>query len=150
MQSEEKKMVNNKRSFLKYIFLTLITFGIYHWIFMYHLIEDVNLVCDGDGQDTPGVLKFLLLTLLTLGIYGFYWFFKLGNRLAENAARFHIQFQERGTTILLWMVLGGWIYGLGILVAWYLIIRNMNSLAGAYNAMYYGTVDCVCKKNEKE
>lgn len=143
-------MVNNKRSFLKYILLTLITCGVYHWIFMYHLIEDVNLVCDGDGEATPGLLKFLLFTLITLGIYGFYWFYKLGNRLAENAPRFHMQFRERGITILLWMVLGGLAYGLGMLVAWYLIIRNMNSLAGAYNYMYYGTVDYVCKKNAKE
>ena len=140
-------MVNNKRSFWKYILLTLITCGIYHWIFQYHLIEDVNLVCDGDEQTTPGLWTFLLLSLITLGIYGFYWFYKLGNRLSENAPRFHMQFKERGITILLWMLLGGLTYGLGWYVAWYLLIRNVNSLAGAYNYMYYGNTDCVYRKN---
>ncbi len=136
-------MVRNNRNLFKYIILTLITCGIYHWVFLHFLAEDMNVVCDGDENTTPGVFTFLVLTLLTCGIYGWYWFYKLGNRMAENAPRYNMQFTENGTTILLWMLLGSLVCGLGTFVAMYIIINNMNALAGAYNYMYYSSSDDV-------
>ncbi len=138
----ESCMVKNNRSLFQYIVLTLITCGIYHWIFLYFLVQDVNLVCDGDESTTPGLLCFIIFSLLTCGIYGWYWYYRLGNRIAENAPRYNIQFQENGITILLWMTFGSLLFGLGFYVALYSIIKNMNALSSEYNYIYYGCRDC--------
>lgn len=121
------------RSLLKFILFNLITCGIYGWYFVYCLARDLNTACDGDGRDTPGLLPFLLLSFVTCGIYALFWYYSAGNRLAYNAPRYGISFQENGTTILLWFLLGSLLCGLGSWVAVYIIIKNTNLLCGAYN-----------------
>ena len=143
-------MVKNDRSLLIYILLSVITFGIYPLYFLYALARDMNVVCDGDGNTTPGLLTLILLSLITCGIYSWYWYYKLGNRMAENAPRYNMQFMENGTTILLWMLLGSLVCGIGSFVAMYIIIKNMNSLAGAYNYMYYGNASYTYGIDNKE
>lgn len=126
--------VNAERSLVKYILFTFITCGIYGIYFIYKLIIDVNIICAGDGEETAGLLKFIFFSLITCGIYGWVWYYKLGNRLQNNAPRYGLSFQENGTTILLWMILGSFLFGVGPLVAMYFIIRNVNLLAVEYNA----------------
>lgn len=121
------------RNLIAYILLTFITCGFYSWYFIYELARDVNLVCAGDGKTTPGVLKLVLLSIVTCGFYGFYWYYSLGNRLAENAPRYGMNFQENGTTVLLWYLVGAFVCGIGPFVAMYIIIKNTNALCGAYN-----------------
>ena len=121
------------RSLIAYILLNLITCGIYGWYFLYALARDVNVVCAGDGKSTPGLLKLLLLSFITCGIYSFFWYYSLGNRLAANAPRYGLNFQENGTTVLLWLVLGSMLCGIGPFIAMHIIIRNTNDLCGAYN-----------------
>lgn len=121
------------RSLIAYILLTFLTCGIYSWYFLYALARDVNTVCAGDGKNTAGLLKLLLLSFLTCGIYSFFWYYNLGNRLAANSPRYGLYFQENGTTILLWMVLGSMLCGIGPFVALHIIIKNTNALCGAYN-----------------
>lgn len=121
------------RSLLAYILLNFITCGIYGWYFLYALARDVNAVCAGDGRTTPGLVKLLLLSFITCGIYAFFWYYSLGNRLAANAPRYGLNFQENGTTVLLWMVLGSMLCGIGPFIAMHIIIKNTNDLCGAYN-----------------
>ncbi|MDF2945298.1 MAG: hypothetical protein K0S01_4156 [Herbinix sp.] len=59
------------------------------------------------------------------------------NRLAENAPKYDLKFQENGTTILLWMIFGAFICGIGPFVAMHIIIRNTNALASEYNSKSY-------------
>ena len=115
------------------IILSIITCGIYGLVFLYSMIQDVNTVCDGDGEHTRGLMGLILLSLVTCGIYSFYWYYCLGNRLAKNAPRYGMSFQENGTTVLLWMVIGSLLCGLGSWVANYIIIKNCNQLCAAYN-----------------
>lgn len=75
----------------------------------------------------------MLLSIVTCGFYGFYWYYSLGNRLAENAPRYGMNFQENGTTVLLWYLVGAFACGIGPFVAMYIIIKNTNALCGAYN-----------------
>ena len=126
-------MVKEDRKLIVYILLTIITFGIYGIYFLYKLIKDVNIVCAGDGQQTPGLLKYFLLSLITFGIYGLYWMYCLGNRLAANAPRYKLSFQENGTTVLLWQIFGSFLFGIGGLVAMHIILKNTNALARSYN-----------------
>lgn len=122
-----------QRNFVTMILLSIVTCGIYGIYFWYKYSEDMNTVCAGDGDETQSYIIVILLSIVTCGIYGWIWYYKLGNRLQANAPRYGLAFQENGTTILLWMLLGSFVAGLGTFVAWYFLVRNMNSLAGAYN-----------------
>lgn len=124
------------RSILAYILLNLVTCGIYGWYFIYALARDVNVVCDGDGKRTAGLVKLILLSMITCGFYQIYWMYSLGNRLAANAPRYGQNFQENGTTVLLWYLVGALLCGIGPLVAMNIIIKNTNTLCVAYNFRY--------------
>lgn len=121
------------RSFVLYILLGIVTCGIYNLYVLYTMIRDVNIACDGDGENTPGLLQYILLSIVTLGIYSLYFYYKFGNRLWANAPRYKMEFQENGTTILLWMLIGYLICAVGSYVAVYFLIRNTNDICQAYN-----------------
>ena len=127
------RRLDTNRSLLLYILLSLVTCGIYAYYFIYCMARDVNTACDGDGQKTEGLLGFILLSLVTCGIYAFYWYYALGNRLAANAPRYGMSFQENGTTVLLWMVLGLFLCGLGPYFGMYILIKNTNAICNGYN-----------------
>lgn len=124
------------RSLLMYILLSIITCGIYSLYFIYTLSRDINVVCDGDGKNTAGLIKLLLLSLVTCGIYNLFWYYSLGERIAANGSRYDIDVRENGTTILLWNLFGVFLFGIGPLVAMNMIIKNMNMLCGAYNRQH--------------
>ena len=116
-----------------YILLTFITCGIYSYYFIYSVARDVNVACEGDGKSTGGLLKFMILSIITCGIYGWIWQYSLGNRLAANAPRYGMNFQENGTTVLLWDLFGLFLCGIGPFIAMNIIIKNTNSICMAYN-----------------
>lgn len=121
------------RGLLGYIFLSLITCGIYGYYFIYTVARDVNVACSGDGKSTGGLVQFILLSFITCGIYSLWWQYSLGNRLAENAPRYGMSFTENGTTVLLWYLVGWLLCGLGPIFAMNIIIKNTNSICMAYN-----------------
>ncbi len=127
-------VIDADRSLLKFILFSILTCGIYGFYFIYKLAADVNILCEGDGKKTPGLLQFVLLSLVTCSVYSYIWEYSLGNRLAENAPRYGLQFMENGTNVLLWRVFGSLLCGLGYFVAYNIIINNTNALARAYNA----------------
>ncbi|MDO5518146.1 MAG: DUF4234 domain-containing protein [Clostridium sp.] len=126
-------MITTNRGLFKYILLSIITFGIYSYWFIYKLAQDVNEMCDGDGKQTGGLIKFILLSIITCGIYAWIWYYNLGNRLAENAPRYNLQFSENGTSVLMWMIFGVLLCGIGPFIAMHILIKNTNALAKAYN-----------------
>lgn len=121
------------RGLLVYIILTIITCGIYSYYFLYTMARDVNIACEGDGESTAGLLQFVLLSFITCGIYALIWYYKLGNRLAENAPRYGMNFQENGTTVLVWYIFGALICGIGPYIAMSILIKNTNKICNAYN-----------------
>ena len=121
------------RNIIVFIILNLITCGIYGFYTVYSLASDVNKACEGDGKTTSGLLIFILLSLVTCGIYSFYWHYALANRIAANAPRYGMNFQEDGTSVLLWMLLGSLLCGIGYWIAYHIIFKNMNILAASYN-----------------
>ena len=121
------------RSLVAYILLNIITCGIYGYYFLYTMARDVNIVCSGDGKKTGGLAAFILLSWITCGFYALYWYYALGNRLASNAPRYGLNFQENGTTVLLWYLVGALLCGIGPYVAMHFLIRNTNSICAAYN-----------------
>lgn len=127
-------MVNSNRGLFKYIIFSILTLGIYSYYFLYKLAKDVNLICDGDGQKTAGLIKFIVLSFITCGIYSWFWYYNIGNRLASNAPKYGLHFQENGTTIILWFIFGSFICGIGPFVAMHILIKNTNAIANAYNS----------------
>lgn len=121
------------RSLVVYILLGIVTCGIYNLWFIHSLAKDVNIACEGDGKKTSGLLVFILLSFITCGIYGFIWFYSLGNRLALNAVKYNMNFQENGITVLMWQLFGALLCGIGPFIALHIIIKNTNSLCAAYN-----------------
>lgn len=131
-------MIDQNRSTLKWFLLTLVTCGIYDLYFIYKLAQDVNITCNGDGKETPGLASYFLLSLVTCGIYSYYWYYKLGDRMHDNAPRYNLNFSESGSTILLFLLINLVSGGVGTILATYFIIKNMNSLAAAYNQWIAG------------
>lgn len=133
VDSGSKELLNDNRGLVSYILLCIITCGIYSYYFIYKMAHDINVACEGDGEQTAGLVKYILLNLITCGFYSLYWQYALGNRLAANAPRYGMNFQENGTTILLWCLFGSLICGIGPFVAMHILIKNSNSICGAYN-----------------
>lgn len=125
--------VKTDRSLVAYILLSIITCGLYSWYFIYCLARDVNIMCRQDGQKTSGLLVWILLNIITCGFYNLYWMYNLGNRLAANSRRYGLHFQENGTTVLLWYLVGLFMCGIGPYVAMHFLIKNSNALGTAYN-----------------
>ncbi len=123
-------------SLVAYILLGFITCGIYPLYMIHCFSRDMNITGNGDGQNTPGLLTLILLSIITCGIYSWIYWYKLGNRQNYTAPRYGMNFQENGTTILLWMVLGSLVFGIGTFIAMYIIIKNTNALNAAYNQRY--------------
>ena len=126
-------MIEQDRSFLKWFLLGIVTCGIYDLYFLYKLIKDVNVICNGDGDETPGLVAYFFLSLVTVGIYAYYWFYKLGDRLQKNAPRYNLVINESGGTILLYLLINLISGGIGTMLAMYYIIKNVNTLSAAYN-----------------
>lgn len=130
--------IKDDRSLALYIVLSILTCGIYSWWFIHSMAEDLNVACEGDGEQTPGLAQYLLLSLFTCGIYNIWWIYKVGNRMSANAPRYGMRFQENGTTLLMWYIVGLLICGIGSFVAIHMMIKNMNQIARAYNGMVLG------------
>ena len=126
-------MIQEDRALWKYIVFGLLTCGIYNFYFIYKMAQDVNEMCTGDGKKTSGLIAFILLSYLTCGIYPLIWYYSLGNRLAENAPRYGLNFQENGMTVLMWHIFGMLLCGLGAYIAMNILIKNTNAMAKAYN-----------------
>lgn len=121
------------RNIVVFFALNLVTCGIYSYFFLYSLIQDVNIVCKGDGDETPGLLLFIVLSIITCGIYSIIWWYSLADRLYLNARRYGLFFTENGTTVLLWFILGIFLCTIGPWVGMHIVFKNTNALCAAYN-----------------
>jgi hypothetical protein len=110
----------------------MITGGIYGLWRIYVLARDMNLMCEGDGKKTWGLLAFFFLGLITFGIYDLVWLYTVGDRLQDNAKRYNLTIKEDGGTVLLWFLLGSLII-VGPFIALHIIFKNTNALADGYN-----------------
>lgn len=122
-----------QRSFGMYILLSIITCGIYSIIFWYQYTEDINKICMDDGHESPNYIIVILLSIITCGIYAYIWYYSQANRLQAASNKYGISIQGDGTVVLLWMILGSFLFGIGAFIALYILIRNMNEVAKAYN-----------------
>lgn len=100
--------------------------------------ENGNITPNGREKlkDDRGLAAFIILSFVTCGIYACYWYYKLGNRLAANASYYGMNFQENGTTVLMWFIFGMLLCGIGPFIGMHILIKNSNKLCNAYNRKY--------------
>ena len=137
--------IKEDRNLVKFWLLSVVTCGGYR-LYTYHKMrEDLNVICDGDGEQTAGIVKLILLSIITLGIYSLYWTYRFMQRMWNNAERYGVEVKTLADMELgpAWLVLkiGGallmrWVVGIvPSLYADYLLLENMNQLSAAYNGV---------------
>jgi hypothetical protein len=78
-----------------------------------------------------------LLNMVTFGIAGIVWRAKLAQRLKENAARYNLKFSESAALVVVYDIL---VLFVGPFIARYVIVKNFNAMAVAFNE-YNGLED---------
>ena len=155
------KQLKTNRSLLRYILLSIVTFGIYHIVFFSRIVDDINTVASKhDGKKTmhyffifmfyllPFLISLITLrtSLLPLDWWGItiiiyfvvvitvtlVWFHRISNRIGTELKRRGIDYAFGARSFWLWHVLGALIIA-GPYVYIHKIARAMNLLARDYN-----------------
>lgn len=119
-----------QRNFAMLIVLSIITFGIYGLIFWWGYVKDLNKACEGYGKKSPNFIAVIIFSALTFGIYSLYWHFSQAERLQDTAPEL---VKQGGGIILILLLLGSLAFGIGPIVAQYLMVKNLNIVADKYN-----------------
>lgn len=112
-----------KESLAKCIVLSIVTCGIYAFIWFYNMTKEVVSAGNRAYKTSPGTAT--LLYLVTCGIYGIYWSYKMGEALDDISISKGLQPSNRAVLYLLLSL-----FGLS-LVSWILIQLELNKLADA-------------------
>ena len=118
--------LKTSRGLIKFLFFSLITFGIYPFFFIHGMAKDLNLACAEDNRKTAGLLKFILLSFITCGIYAIVWWWCSANRIASYGQRHNVPTKTSGISWLLWNLLGSALCGLGPFIAMHNYLKSMN------------------------
>ena len=102
------RQLNTRRGLLKLILLSIITFGIYPFVFFSGISEDINLIASRfDGKKTVHYcLMAFIIGPLTFGIGFIVWFHNLSSRMGNELARRGIAYSLGASDYWLWNVLG--------------------------------------------
>lgn len=124
--------LETKRNLFLYLLFCILTFGIYHFIFVNKIAKDVNVACRLDGKSTIGGWVYFFLFAPTSGFFGLIWMCMLISRtsaflLSKNK---HSRISVIG--YLLWSTLGLLIV-VGPFIAMYKVIKNVNDVCEIYN-----------------
>ena len=128
------RSTQDKRSLLKFILLSLVTFGIYSIVVMSSISTDINTIASRyDGKKTMHYcLVLFVLSGLTLGIFPLIWNHQLSERIGNELTRRGIDFQFGAKTFWLWGVLGSFIL-VGPFIYTHKLLQSMNLLCEDYN-----------------
>lgn len=126
--------LKTNRGLLKFILLSLITFGIYPLVIMSSVSTDINIIASRyDGRKTMHYcLLAFIVSPITLGIGGLVWSHKISNRIGNEIARRGMTYDFSATTFWLWGILGSFII-VGPFVYLHKMFKAMNLLSQNYN-----------------
>lgn len=122
------------RSLLKFILLSLITFGIYSIVWYSSVSTDINLIASRyDGKKT---MHFCLMSFvvapITFGIGAFVWGHNISARIGNELSRRGIDYSFGASTYWLWNILGLLIV-VGPFIYLYKLAKAMNLLCEDFN-----------------
>lgn len=126
--------LKTNRGLLKYILLSLITFGIYGIVVMSAVSTDINAIASRyDGKKTMHYcLVVFIFSGLTLGIVPLVWTHRISARIGAELSRRGIGYSFGAGTFWLWGILGSLIL-VGPFIYLHKLLKSMNLLAENYN-----------------
>lgn len=126
--------LKTNRGLLKYILLSMVTFGIYGLVVMSAVSTDINTIASRyDGKKTMHYcLVMFVFSWLTLGIVPLVWSHKISNRIGNELARRNIDYAFGAGTFWGWGILGSFIL-VGPFIYCHKMLKSMNLLAEHYN-----------------
>ncbi len=126
--------LKTNRGLLKYILLSIITFGIYGIVLFSSISTDINVIAGRyDGKRTMHYcLLVFLVGWLTAGIAFFVWYHRISARIGAELTRRGVYYRFGAGTYWLWGVLGTFIL-VGPLVYCHKLFKAMNMLSLHYN-----------------
>ncbi len=126
--------LKTNKGLLKYILLSLITFGIYGLVVMSSVSTDINTIAGRyDGKKTMHYcLVYFIFSWLTCGIVPIVWFHKISNRIGNELSRRGIDYSFGAGSFWGWNVLGSLIV-VGPFIYLHKMFKSMNLLAANYN-----------------
>ncbi len=135
MSSGPVGRLKTNRGLLKYILLSLITFGIYGIVAMSSISTDINLIAGRyDGKKTMHFcLVAFLFSWLTFGIVPLVWYHNLSARIGSELSRRGISYSFGAGSYWGWAILGSIIF-IGPFVYIHKLMKAMNLLSADYNA----------------
>ena len=129
------KQFRTNRGLFKWIILTIITFGIYDLVMMYHISSELNEVAKKDGKKTMNyLLLFFILTPITFGIATLVWWHRICARMGNELDRRGIDYGFGAGSFWGWNIFGVLLFGLGPFIFKYKFLKTMNLLNADYNA----------------
>jgi len=126
--------LKTNKGLAKYIFLSLITLGIYGLVVMSSVSNDVNIAASRyDGKRTMHYcLLALLVAPITLGIAYIVWFHKISNRIGNELKRRNVTYSFSCADYWLWNVIGSIII-VGPFIYYHKLFKATNLMCADYN-----------------
>jgi len=126
--------LKTNRGLWKFIFLSLITFGIYGIVALSGVSSDINTVASRyDGKKTMHYcLLFFIVSPITFGIGSLVWYHRLSSRMGAELARRGINYHFSAVDFWLWCMLGSLII-VGPFIYTHKFFKAMNLINGHYN-----------------
>ena len=126
------KRIKDDRKLRVLVLCSIFTLGVFFFWHQHCKIRDINILCEGDGKHTPGLLVLIPLWLLTLSIYGIVWNVRVADRLNSNLTARGIPYSISGGSVGLLTFLGHQLWPLTLMVQ-HQIIHATNALAQWHN-----------------
>ncbi len=128
-------MLRTNRGLLKYVLLSLITFGIYGLVVKTHISMEIDTVAA--PRDHKSTLNYLLVVFLlgpiTCGIFPLIWYHNLSNRIGDELKARNLGYEIGAGDFWGWGVLGCLIL-IGPFVYLHKLLTSMNLINESYNA----------------
>lgn len=126
--------LKTNKSLVKYILLSIITFGIYGIVVLSSVSNSINVVATRyDGKRTMHYcLLFFLVGPITLGIAYLVWFHKISARIGNELSRRGINYSFGASDFWLWGILGSFII-VGPFVYLHKCFKATNFICEHYN-----------------
>lgn len=126
--------LKTNKGLLKYILLSIITFGIYSIVVMSSVSNDINIVASRyDGKRTMHYcLLFFIVAPITLGIANLVWYHKISGRISNELKRRNIYYNFGAADFWLWNVLGSLIL-VGPFIYYHKLFNATNQMCEHYN-----------------
>lgn len=114
-----------KRDIAMCVVLSIVTCGIYGWVWIYRMTEDAGFLTN--DKEFSGT-KAVLFGLLTCGIYNIYWAYKMGEKIEESKKKISLPVEDYATLYLI-LAVANYFCGITNLIMLCLAQSELNKIA---------------------